>query len=178
MLSRKGFFILLTFFILVGCATNPNITVMRPDGGPVPDPYYVLQTIGMERPLRLSFYYAAVQKVEDLDGSKQPTVSYLERRTEYHFSKDNYPDLHAVLRVLNPTNLPYKVNYRMHVDFSNGGRMDAYSELAYSDMKYREIACPMPLGDGKGAKVSYEVELTDVKGNVLLRTGQFKYKFN
>jgi len=174
---KKASLILVTIFILFGCAAKPNVTVVRPDGGPAPDPYYVLQTTDPQRPIRLSFYYAAVQKVEDLDGSKQPAVSYLERRKEYYFEKEKCPDLHTVLRVLNPSNLQYKVHYRLSVKFSNGGQMDTYSEIAHSDMIYREVTCPLPTIEGL-QKVSHSVEITDMDGNVLIRTGQFKYNFN
>jgi len=174
---RNLFLLLTTILIFSGCASDPNITVVRPDGGPAPNPYYVLQTTSQTQPIQLSFYYAAVDRVEDLDGSNQPTPVYLERRKVYYFSKDQYPDLHTVLRVLNPRNAQYKVNYRLSVKFSNGGQMDAYSEIAHSDMKYREIRCPLQLVEGM-KNVSHEIEITDKGGNVLIRTGQFKYHIN
>jgi len=167
---------LLTIFIFSGCAGRPQVTVVRPDGGPSPNPYYVLRTTGQQHPIQLSFYYAAVDHVEDLDGSKQPAILYLERRKEYSFSKVKYPDLHAVLRILNPRNKAYKVHYRMKANFSNGGQMDIYSEIAHSDMKYREITCPLPLVEGM-SEVQYELEITDEVGKVLIRTGRFQYKF-
>lgn len=177
MLAKRNILILITFFILVGCATKPNIVVMRPDGGPTPDPMYVLRTIDPQRPIQISFYYVATQTTEDLDGSKQPSLSYLERRQEYTFSKDKYPDLHTVLRILNPTNKQYKVFYRMNVVYDDGGQMAAYAEIAHSDMRYREVTCPLPLGKGI-KKVHYDVEVVDMDGNILLRTGRFKYNFN
>jgi hypothetical protein len=174
---RKTILFLLTIFILSGCSTTPEITVVRPDGGPSPDPQYILQTTSQEQPIQLTFYYVATDKVEDLDGSKQPSISFLERRKVYYFSKKSTTDLHTVLRVLNPRNLRYKIHYRMHITFSDSGRMDAYSEIAYSDMKYREIICPLPLSDGI-KYVEHEVDVTDNIGNVLIRTGQFKYHIN
>jgi len=175
---RKKILIILTFFILiVGCAAKPEVTVVRPDGGPSPDPYYVLQTTDPKQPIRLSFYYAAISRVKDLDGSSQPTTVFLERRKVYYFSSEQYPDLHTVLRILNPRNKRYKVHYRMSITFSNGGQMDANSEVAYSDMKYREIRCPLPLLEGMKS-VKHEVEITDDAGRMLIRTGQFKYHVN
>jgi len=167
---------LITIFILSGCASNPQIEVVRPDGGPSPDPYYVLQTTG-KKPLQVSFYHAATTRVEDLDGSKQPSISYLERRKVYYFKKEKCPDLHTVLRVLNPRNGKYKVHYRMTVTFSDGGKMDAFAEAAYSDMKYREVTLPMPTSEGIES-VSHEAEVTGETGNVLIRTGQVKYFIN
>ena len=168
---------LVTLFIFAGCATAPKITVVRPDGGPSPDPYYILRTTGQQQPIQLSYYYVAIDRVEDLDGSEQPSTKFLERRKVYYFSKDKYPDLHTVLRILNPRNKKYKVHYRISVFYSNGGKMDAYSEIAYSDMKYREIKCPLPILDGI-KKVEHEVEITDEVGNVLIRTGKFQYYIN
>jgi len=174
---RNIILIIITFFILSGCAAKPQVTVVRPDGGPSPNPFYVLQTLDNEKPIQLMFFYSSVDRVEDLDGSKQPSEVFLERRREYYFSSKEYPDLHTVLRIFNPRNKEYTVHYRMNATFSNGGQMDAHSEIARSDMKYREIKCPMPIIDGM-KKVKYEVEISDKSGRVLIRTGQFKYSIN
>ena len=173
---KKMILFLITFFILSGCASRPHIEIVRPDGGPSPDPYYYLQTTG-KFPMRVSFYYASTTRVEDLDGSKQPSISYLERRKVHYLKKDSIADLHIVLGVLNPGNMRYKVRYRMHVSYSNSGQVDSYLEIAHSDMKYREIICSLPLTDGI-EKVNHEVVVTDETGNVLIRTGQFKYYVN
>ena len=174
---RKTILFLLTIFILSGCSSAPEITVVRPDGGPSPDPYYILRTTSKEQPIQISYYYAAIDRVEDLDGSLQPTKKFLERRKVYYFSKESATDLHTVLRVLNPRNMGYKVYYKLHISFSNGGRMDSYSEIAYSDMKYREIICQLPLIDGM-EYATHELQISDVAGNVLIRTGQFEYHIN
>jgi hypothetical protein len=173
---RKIILFLLTIFIISGCATNPHIEVVRPDGGPSPDPYYVLQTTGAQ-PLQVSFFHAATTRVEDLDGSKQPSVSYLERRKVYYFKKGKCPDLHTVLRVLNPRNGKYKVHYRTSVTFSDGGKMDAFAEAAYSDMKYREVTLRLPTSEGIES-VIHEAQITGESGNVLIRTGKIKYFIN
>jgi hypothetical protein len=55
--------------------------------------------------------------------------------------------------------------------------MDAYSEIAHSDMKYREIACSLPLFDGMKS-VKHAIEITDEAGNLLIRTGKFQYYVN
>jgi len=174
---RKTILFLVTIFILAGCSSTPEITVIHPDGGPYPDPYYILRTTSKEQPIQISFYYAAIDRVQDLDGSMQPTKKFLDRRKVYYFKKDSAIDLHTVLRVLNPRNMGYKVHYKLHISFSDGGQRDAYSEIAYSDMKYREIICEVPVIDGM-KYATYEIQISDVAGNVLLRTGQFKYHIN
>ncbi|GAF95063.1 unnamed protein product, partial [marine sediment metagenome] len=143
---------------------------------PSPDPYYVLQTTGAQ-PIQVSYFHAATTKVEDLDGSKQPSVSYLERRKVYYFKKEKCPDLHTVLRVLNPRNGKYKVFYQMSTTFSDGSRKDTFAESAYSDMKYREVTFQLPTDKGV-TSVTHEVEITDEGMNVLIRTGKVKYFIN
>ena len=165
-------FLILSFF---SCASS-SITheVVKPDGSPYPDPYYVLQTTDPNRPIRVSFFYSVITDFEDLDGRQVPQEKFLDRRTNHYFSNEGSESVQLVARILNPRNMRYKVFCRQSIKFSDGGAMDSYSLVAYSDMKYREFIRPLPMQEGI-KEVTYLLEVRDEAENLLVPTGKFHY---
>ena len=176
MLVKRLCYLVATVFLIasVGCASSQLTQVVHPDGEPAPNPYYRLETIDPKQPMRVSFYYVVIKRVQDLDGSHQPEKKFLRRRGEHYFLSKDLPQLNTVLRIINPWNKRYKVFYTLHAKYSSGGRMDLFSEVAHSDMKYREFYCSIPIVDGM-TEATHEIELRNEDGNVLIRTGKFHY---
>jgi len=174
---RKGLCYLVALFLIasVGCTSAPQLTkVIYPDGEPAPNPYYRLETIDPKQPMRVSFYYVVTERVRDLDGSHQPVKKFLRRRGKHYFLSKDMPHLNTVLRIINPWNKKYKVFYTLHTKYSNGGVLDLFSEVAHSDMKYREFYCSIPVVHGM-TEATHEIEVRNEDGNVLIRTGKFRY---
>ena len=174
---------LLTFIFLilftVSCAGTMKVEheVRQPDGQPFPDPYYVIQTVGPQRPVRASFFYSSIEVVKDLDKSKVQRQKFLDRRQHYYFTRSTEDGLHLIVRILNPRNIRYKVFCKQTLVFSEGGTMDSYSQVAYSDMKYREYSRTLPTWEGV-KEVTYSLKILDETDNLLLSTGKFHYYVN
>jgi hypothetical protein len=168
-------FLILAVF-LSGCAGQQHITheVVKPDGSPFPDPFYVIQTVDRRTPVRLSFFYSSIKAVKDLDGRVVPEVQFLDRNTHHLFLSEDEQSVKLVARILNPRNIKYKVFCRRSVRFHGGGTMDSMTLVAYSDMKYREFIRELPTNE-EVKEVTYSFEVTDFAENPLLRTGQFHY---
>ena len=177
----KSRLVTLIFLILltISCGGKAHVTheVRQPDGQPFPDPYYVLQTTDPQRPIRASFFYFSEEIFEDLDLSRVRKTRFLDRRKPFSFSRGIEDELKLVVRVLNPRNMRYKLYCRQHIYFTDGGSMDSYSNIAYSDMKYREYSKELPTWDGV-KQVTYSLEITDESGNLLISTGKFNYNVN
>jgi hypothetical protein len=146
----------------------------EPSGAPFPNPHYVFQTVDPERPIRMTFFYQAITRVEDLDGKKVPQQTFLDRRQRHYFNLESEDSVYLVARVLNPRNLRYKIYCNQRIEFSEGGKMESFSEIAYSDMKYREFNLELPLIYGIKS-VEYTIKLMDENGNPLITTGNFYY---
>ena len=146
----------------------------QPDGQPFPDPYYVMQTTDPNTPIRISFFYSALEAVKDLDQAIVLTKKFLDRHEDYFFSKDSEDGIQLIVRVLNPRNLKYKVFCTQNIKFSDGGRMDLHFQIAYSDMKYREFTQKLPTWEGM-KEVTYSLEFADATDNRLITTGKFHY---
>lgn len=167
-------FLILLVASCAGGKSHITHEVVKPDGAPFPNPYYVLQTTNSNRPMRLSFFYSSIKWTEDLDGKKVPTVKYLDRRERHYFMADYEDGAKIVARVRNPTNVRYKVFIKQTIKFSDGGEMDAYSNIGYSDMIYREFDQSLPLWEGI-KEVTFSFELCDEAGRLMVSTGKFNY---
>ncbi len=148
--------------------------IVKSDGSPYPNPYYVIQTVDPDKPIRVSFFYSSIKKFKDLDGKQVPQQTFLDRRTNYYFLNEDDKSVQLVARVLNPWNMRYKIFCRQSIKFSDGGRMDSYSLVAYSDMKYREFIRLLPMQEGI-KEVTYLLEVRDEAENLLVPTGNFHY---
>lgn len=165
--------LILSFF---SCGGSQHITheVVKPDGSPYPDPYYVLQTVDPNKPIRVSFFYSSIKMFEDLDGKQVPQQKFLDRKTNHYFLNEGDESVQLVARVLNPKNMRYKVYIKQSIEFSEGGTMDSYALVAYSDMKYREFIRSLPMQEGI-KEVTYLLEVRDEAENLLVPTGKFHY---
>ena len=170
--------IILIFLILtaVSCAHDMNVRheVVKPDGAPFPDPYYMIQTVDPARPIRMSFFYEATKYIRDLDGKKVPLVSYLDRREHHYFMAGFEDSVKLVVRVSNPMNVRYKILIRQDISYRDGGQMNAVSQVAYSDMKYRQYDRQLPILEGI-KEANYSVDLVNEKGERMLSTGAIHY---
>ena len=165
---------LILFTISCGGKMTVEHEVRQPDGQPFPDPYYLIETTDPHKPIRVSFFYTSVQDVEDLDQTFVSTQKFLDRHEEYFFSKEREDKLMITLRILNPRNMEYKIFCQRKVKFSyDGEEMDSYTEVAYSDMKYREFIETLPTEGIK--EVTYSLQLRDRLNNLLVSTGKFHY---
>jgi len=167
----------LIFLILItiSCAGSKiHYEVRQPDGRPFPNPFYVLQTTDPQRPIRVSFFYSSLEAVKDLDQTIIQRQKFLDRRTEYYFSSSSHHQLHLTVRVLNPQNMKYKVFSKQRIEFSDGRIMDIYSQIALSNMKYREFSPVLPTSDGV-KEARYSLEVVDENNNLLISTGNFHY---
>jgi hypothetical protein len=167
----------LIFLILfsISCTTaHIEHEVRQPDGQPFPDPYYVIQTVDPNNPIRVSFFYSSLEAVKDLDQTTVHRQKFLDRREDYFFSNEREDGIQLIVRVLNPWNVKYKVLCIQNIKFSDGGRMDSHSQIAYSDMKYREFSQKLPTWEGV-KEVTYSLEISDNADNKLISTGKFHY---
>ena len=167
--------IIFIFLFLISCAGNKvkvEHEVREPSGEPFPDPIFMLQTIDQERPIRITFFYPAIEYHKDIDGSMVGQKSYLDPRQHHYFKSE--ADVKLVLRVLNPTNDHYKVFIQQKIEFSDGGDMQTYHMAAESDMKYREFFRQLPTWKGV-ERVSYLVVLTNGEDNPLISTRGINY---
>jgi hypothetical protein len=177
---KKIMLIFLILFSIAACGGHEmKVTheVVRPDGSPFPDPYYVLQTVGSRTPIRVSFYFSSFKMNRDIDGIRVPTETFLSIKSVPTFSSKNGDKAQMVVRVLNPRNVRYKVFCKQKIGFTDGGITDMYSHIAYSDMKYRQYDRELPVRDGI-SEVLYSIQITDEAGNLLISTGNFHYFIN
>ena len=169
-------FLILFIMATFGCGGNQNIRheVVKPDGSPFPDPFYVLQTVDANTPIRMSFFYSAIKPIEDLDGRTVPQEQFLDRRTHHYFLGEDNESIQLTVRILNPRNIKYKVFCTQSVRFKGGGSMDSNTLVAYSDFKYREYKRVLPTNE-KVKEVTYSFKVTDFAENNLMSTGDFHY---
>ena len=162
------------YLFLVSCSGPQRVEheVRHPTGEPFPDPIFMLQTIGQEKPIRITFFYSATSYTEDLDGVLVGQKSFLDPRRDQYMDVDQ--DVKLVLRVLNPTNRHYKISVKQNIDFEDGGNMQSLHDVAESDMKYREFFHRLPTWKGV-EKVAYLVMVTNEDGEPLISTRGIKY---
>jgi hypothetical protein len=174
---KKLFFALVVIFALVtiGCANTPNLTVINPIGEPMPEPHYVMKDVGGQ--IQVTFYFEAISWKEDLDKTRQPIPVFLDRSMKYDFSTSKYDRVMLVMKVFNPRNIKYNIFTRQAVDFKDGGTMNHLSQVAASDLTFRNHEFFLPFSEGtKTVKVSFEVQGSD--GRALVRPGNFNYSIN
>jgi hypothetical protein len=176
-MNRRIIVFIFLILFLVSCAGTQKVEheVRKPDGSPFPDPIFMLQTIGQEKPIRISFFYSSINYHQDIDVVLVGQQTFLDPRQHVFLKTDD--DAKLVVRVLNPRNVRYKVFVTQKIEFSDGGDMQSFHLIGESDMKYREFSRSLPTWKGI-ERVSYILQLHDENENPLISTRGIKYSIN
>jgi len=175
----KNYFLLALILLVSGCA-GPRLTVISPEGAPMPDPHYVATSTSTTQ-IRATYYYVGLVEVKDVDYSSQYTPIYLDRNIKNIKSKD-FKELQLILQVYNPTETIYIVkthqqikptNFKNNVELTDG-------MVAVSKLKYRQYLFQLPISsEQRGLTISYNVELINENGKEsFMRIGTFAYQLN
>lgn len=169
MLKKLIILFLLLFFL--GCA-NPNLNLVDQTGQPLPNPYYVGQTIDQQ--MSFTYYIVAEHEVIDIDKSAQPYPKFLDRTTST-VMREGLKSLKLVLRVYNPSTMEYRVYADRGYNYKVAGReYRNYMQIATSNLPYREYTFPLPYESAFNGGF-LEVLVSDKSGKQLFRVDKFKY---
>ena len=172
MLKKAIPIILFFIFLVSGCASNPNINITDTTGQPLPDKYYHGQTV--KKDFRFTYYYVGERGIKDLDQTIQGVPEFLPKDIEV-IKRKNMTSMYLVIRVANPTGMPYHLYARRSYSYENGDTdYQSYKLAAASHLPYREYTFPLPFAE-KFKRASLEVTITDSKQNSLFRVGKFEY---
>lgn len=166
--------LLIVFLIIftIGCSSTPPV-IVDPVGRQFPIPHYFLQdTRGYG--LSVVFYYSTFQEVKDLDGAVIQKPIYLEMQKINEIPKGS--KIVLTIEVYNPNKHTYELWERVHL-VKNG--KDTYHEsrgsrIATSKLQYRQFVYELST-DPSLKMVSYGVDLSNDKGEMLIHIGKFNY---
>lgn len=160
--------------VLVGCSTM-KVNLVDPAGRKMPDPHYVLSTVGY--PITILFYYAAFEGAVDLDGSFVGSPRYVDFMKEHEFYASKVKAVVLTIEVNNPTGLEYslyhKLNLRIKKDSINTKEVQAGGEVNRSNLKYRQFVYQLPYG--KKIRNVDSLVIFSVEKNEVARIGNFRY---
>lgn len=163
--------LLVMMLMLVGCASTQTKWV-DPTARQVPDPHYVLQAIG--EPLTATFYYTAVTKVRDVDGTSVGRFVYLSMSKYHNIDASKYQNLALIIEMNNPTRLRYELYEQTKVEIGDmrnevqmGGVVNA------STLEYRQFVYSLPIGESvRGVEHSVDIF---IEGQKTMQIGSFRY---
>jgi len=163
--------ILFLSLFLIGCSTTTNLKLTDPTGREIPSPHYVLKSF--QNNIVATFYYIYLDKQKDIDGTIINRPKYLPMCK--NFVGDTSSELLLVIEISNPNKTKYKIWETINIEFQDKTREIRVSELAKSNLGYRQFMCKMPIGN-EIKEVSYEVRMLNESDIPVMIFGDFHYK--
>lgn len=163
----------LIMFLLVGCASVNTQWVDRM-GRPMPDPHYTINPIGTK--MSVTFYYAGIKAVQDVDGSDVISLHYLDFLIKQEIFAEKYKGVCLIVQVNNPQQLEYslyeKVVMRVGQSF-NSTEVQKGGERNSSNLPYRQFVYDLPFEEDV-VEVDHLVILS-INNQETIMIGNFRY---
>jgi len=162
---------LIIIFILMSCASI-NTRVQDQAGRKMPDPHFVLQAVG--EPILVTFYYAALKGVQDVDGTFVGDPEYLNFLTLHNIEKEKYQGIALIIEIQNPNRLKYSLYEETKIITGEMGiKMQTGGVVNSSTLEYRRFVYQLPFGDDL-QEAEHTVSMYRDEHEVM-RIGSFRY---
>jgi hypothetical protein len=163
-------FILLFLLTFASCATIRPMVVDQ-TGRKLPSPHYVLQSI--EYPIRVLFYYSAIEEVVDSDGTIIANPKYLDFFTIHDVFAEKVKAITMTIEVFNPTGIEYSLYEQTLAKYRKSPETQTGMVLNESKMPFRQFVYELPYGYDI-RDIDYNIKVV-VNDNDAMMLGPFRY---
>lgn len=160
---------LFLFFLVIGCATQQNLTITDNIGRLTPTPSYQLEDVNKK--IRAVFWYESHKVIQDVDGSNVKMPVYLSRNDKKLFLDDK---ISLRVEIYNPRRITYTLIESLSYQIETGNNMLAGRPVSISNLPYRIYNIQIPLKAG-AKDASYGIIVSEKGGSPLVYLGDFQY---
>ena len=174
MKNLKAFIFFMLLIPFTACAISQKVELRGVTGRLLPNPSYTFFDT-QKKGYSITFYFAALKGIQDLDGSTQFDPDFLTLYDVHTIDIKKYKKVILVVDVWNEQLRPFYMSERTKILYTNGVERINYRKAGEGRLQFRSYSFELPLQEAI-KRVEYSLEFHDDEANVIFMTGDFNYK--